>query len=229
MASPTSWTWVSVNSGSWWWTGRPGVLRFMGSQRVGHSWATELNWFTAVIFFSLFLLAVLGLHCCRGFCLVMASRGYLLLYSGFSLLGLLLSWSTGSRSCRLQQLWLPDSWNRSSVVGVHGLSLWYVGSSQIRDWTRVSCIGRQIIYHWASREAQEVCLILEVCFTGPGTCTFSGAYLVRPANHIIKIFGVIFPKQYLLVNKLVTCFLKINSLEKSPWMPVVNREPEWIH
>ena len=35
MASPTRWTWVSVNSGSWWWTGRPGVLRFMGSQRVG--------------------------------------------------------------------------------------------------------------------------------------------------------------------------------------------------
>ena len=41
---PTQWTWVWVNSGSWWWTGRPGVLRFMGSQRVGHDWATELNW-----------------------------------------------------------------------------------------------------------------------------------------------------------------------------------------
>ena len=39
----TRWTWVWVNSGSWWWTGRPGVLRFMGSQRVGHDWATELN------------------------------------------------------------------------------------------------------------------------------------------------------------------------------------------
>ena len=44
MASPTLWTWVWVNSGNWWWTGRPGVLRFMGSQRVGHNWATELNW-----------------------------------------------------------------------------------------------------------------------------------------------------------------------------------------
>ena len=43
MASPTWLTWVSVSSGSWWWTGRPGVLRFMGSQRVGHVWATELN------------------------------------------------------------------------------------------------------------------------------------------------------------------------------------------
>ena len=44
MASLTRWTWVWVNSGSWWWTGRPGVLWFMGSQRVGHYWATELNW-----------------------------------------------------------------------------------------------------------------------------------------------------------------------------------------
>ena len=40
----TWWTWVWVTSGSWWWIGRPGVLRFMGSQRVGHDWATELNW-----------------------------------------------------------------------------------------------------------------------------------------------------------------------------------------
>ena len=44
MASPTQWTWVWVNSKNWWWTGRPGVLRFMGLQRVGHDWVTELNW-----------------------------------------------------------------------------------------------------------------------------------------------------------------------------------------
>ena len=44
MASLTRWTGVWVNSGSRWWTGRPGVLRFMGSQRVGYDWATELNW-----------------------------------------------------------------------------------------------------------------------------------------------------------------------------------------
>ena len=51
MASPTQRTWVWVNSRSWWWTGRPGVLRFMGSQRVRHNWATELtNW----LIFSLF-------------------------------------------------------------------------------------------------------------------------------------------------------------------------------
>ena len=44
MASLTQWTWVWVNSVSWWWTGRPGVLQFMGLQRVRHDWATELNW-----------------------------------------------------------------------------------------------------------------------------------------------------------------------------------------
>ena len=44
MASLTQWTWVWVDSGSWWWTGRPGVLWFMGLQRVRHDWATELNW-----------------------------------------------------------------------------------------------------------------------------------------------------------------------------------------
>ena len=48
IASLTRWTWVWVNSGSWWWTGRPDVLRFMGSQRVGHDWATELNWLITV-------------------------------------------------------------------------------------------------------------------------------------------------------------------------------------
>ena len=44
MASLTQQTWVWINSRSWWWTGRPDVLQFMGLQRVGHNWATELNW-----------------------------------------------------------------------------------------------------------------------------------------------------------------------------------------
>ena len=44
MALPTQWTWVWVDSGSWWWTVRPGMLQSMESQRVRHDWATELNW-----------------------------------------------------------------------------------------------------------------------------------------------------------------------------------------
>ena len=43
-ASPTRWTWVWESSRSWEWTGKPDVLQSMGSQRVGHNWATEPNW-----------------------------------------------------------------------------------------------------------------------------------------------------------------------------------------
>ena len=43
MASPTQWTWIWVDSSRWWWTGRPGVLQFMGLQRVRHDSVTELN------------------------------------------------------------------------------------------------------------------------------------------------------------------------------------------
>ena len=53
MASLTQWTWVWVNSRSWWWTGRPGVLRFMGLQRVRHDWETELNWIWWVTYFEI--------------------------------------------------------------------------------------------------------------------------------------------------------------------------------
>ena len=53
MSSPTWWTWVWVNFGNWWWTGRPGALKSMGSQRVGHDGATELNWTGFQVFFSL--------------------------------------------------------------------------------------------------------------------------------------------------------------------------------
>ena len=54
MASQTQRTWVWVDSGSWWWTRKSGVLRFMGSQRVRHDWATELNWALHYLFFSSF-------------------------------------------------------------------------------------------------------------------------------------------------------------------------------
>ena len=50
MASPIQRTWVWLSSGSWWWIGKPGMLQSMGSQRVGHDWATELNWPTQVLF-----------------------------------------------------------------------------------------------------------------------------------------------------------------------------------
>ena len=61
MASLTRWTWVRVNSGSWWWTGRPGMLWFMGSQRVGHDWVTELNWTDSEIFLKFTIIFICSL------------------------------------------------------------------------------------------------------------------------------------------------------------------------
>ena len=63
MASPTRWTWIWADSGSWWWTGRPGVLRFMGSQRVRHDWLswTEFNLFIWLHWVSV---AALEIFCC---------------------------------------------------------------------------------------------------------------------------------------------------------------------
>ena len=58
MATPTWWTWVWVSSGSWWWTGKSGVLQSMGSQRFGHDWATELNREIPVISILLFFKVV---------------------------------------------------------------------------------------------------------------------------------------------------------------------------
>ena len=61
MAWPTRWTWVWVDSGSWWWTGKPGVMQFMGLQGVGHAWVTELNWteYMPIFFFKIFILGML--------------------------------------------------------------------------------------------------------------------------------------------------------------------------
>ena len=59
MASPTQWTWVWINCRSWWWTGKPGEMQSMGSQRVGHDWVTEPNltdmyyWITFAVYLKL--------------------------------------------------------------------------------------------------------------------------------------------------------------------------------
>ena len=63
MASLTRWKWVWVSSGSWWWTGKPGVLQSMGLGRVGHNWATELNWTEGLtLYYILILRPYLGFH-----------------------------------------------------------------------------------------------------------------------------------------------------------------------
>ena len=59
MVSLTQRAWVWASSGCWWWTGKPGMLQSMGSQRVRYNWVTELNWTdriytTYVIYFMYF-------------------------------------------------------------------------------------------------------------------------------------------------------------------------------
>ena len=66
MTSLTQWTWVWVNSGSWWWTGKPGMLQSMGSQRVEHDWATKLNWTEPLHWASLVAQRVKNLACNSG-------------------------------------------------------------------------------------------------------------------------------------------------------------------
>ena len=85
VASPTWWTWVWVDSGSWWRTGRPGVLQFMGSQRVRHSWATELNGEMQMLRDSLVAQLVKNLPAMREtwvWSLAGEGKGYPLQYSG---------------------------------------------------------------------------------------------------------------------------------------------------
>ena len=126
MASPTRWAWVWVNSGSWWWTGRPGVLRFMGLQRVGHDWATELNWTELKIPWGDVLLCVLVAQSCLTLC---NPTDYSL--PGFSVHGIL--------QARILE-WIAIPFSR--------------GTSQLRDRTLVSCITDRFFTIWATGKSQ---------------------------------------------------------------------------
>ena len=82
VASPTQWTWVWASSGSWWWTGRPGVLQSVGSQIVGHYWAT-VYLVHAVTFLSLSSYNVFGFpvdisHCDYRFQYLLTVESFLL-------------------------------------------------------------------------------------------------------------------------------------------------------
>ena len=77
MASLTRWIWVWVNSGSWWCTGRSGVLRFMGLQRVRHDWVTELNWLFSILWIYAFAFNTFLLLPTCSFFLLCSWVGYL--------------------------------------------------------------------------------------------------------------------------------------------------------
>ena len=87
-------------------------------------------------------LTVLHCHCCAGFPLVWASEGHSLALHGLLTMGFLLLQSGSSRVHEFHQLWLQGLF-----------ALQQVGASWMRDWTCVSCIGRQTLYHWVTRES----------------------------------------------------------------------------
>ena len=141
MASLTRWTWVGVSSRSRWWTAKPGVLPTIGLQRVGHDWAIELNWWLCWVFAVAWIslcseLGLLSIAECRLLTVVAPPVAERRLYcTAFSSC---ITWA--------QQFWLPGSREQAQQLWCTGLvALWHVGSSQIRDWTHVSCIGRWIL------------------------------------------------------------------------------------
>ena len=131
MSSPTQWTWVWVDSGSWWWTGRPGMLRFMGSQRVRHDWVNELNWTMCVHGWIMFFAEI---HCCC--CCYLVTQLCLTLRPH------------GLSPTRL--LCLSNSPGENTVVGCHAL---LQGIFPIQGLNPGLLLCRQILYHWATREA----------------------------------------------------------------------------
>ena len=147
MASLTQWTWVWVNSGRWWWTGRPGMPWFMGSQRVRHDWATELNWTELSNFQSLLHIKKLLGNLLKNTNPHPMKMKVLLFLSRLTF-------------CDPMDCSLPDS-SVHRILQARILE-WVAisfsrGFSQPRDQTQVSCgsyIGRHILYHWATWEAR---------------------------------------------------------------------------
>ena len=156
MALLTRWMWVWVISGSWWWTGRPVVLGFMGSQRVGHDWATELNW-SLVLWWESIDLLDLNWH--RSYWNY-NGHSYLVSYFSFALYHAQLLSCMGL-FCNPLDCSLPGS-------SVHGIlqvkilewvaSFFSRGPSRPKDQTCVYCawcIGRWVLYHCATWVAPE--------------------------------------------------------------------------
>ena len=133
----TRWMRVWVNSGSWWWTGRPGMLRFMGSQRVGHDWATELNWTDNR--------KESGKEYIICVCMYASVYIWLTVVYTWSWHAVWVSCRLGARSVASSSLWPMDCGPR---VSIHGISEARIlervaisssrGSSWPRDWTQDS-------------------------------------------------------------------------------------------
>ena len=104
MASLTQWTWVWVSSESWWWTGKPGMLQSMGSQRVGHDCMTELNWGFPVLYHLPDLLKLISIE------FLMLSNHFILCHPLLFLLAIFPSIRVFSNELALHIRW-PKYWS----------------------------------------------------------------------------------------------------------------------
>ena len=93
-------------------------------------------------------LAVLGLHCCVGFSLVVECRGYSLVVHRLLIAVASLIAENSSRHVSF------SSFGTQALVAP-----WHVGSSQSKDQTRVAGIGRQVLNHWTSRKSHSLLLM----------------------------------------------------------------------
>ena len=105
MASPAQWTGIWVSSRSWCWTGKPGMLQAIRSQKVGHDWVTELNWYLPYPFlcwWTFKLLACLGYckECCSGYwgAYIFSNYGFLWIYAQEWVYGIAESYSSSKFS-----------------------------------------------------------------------------------------------------------------------------------
>ena len=147
MASPTWWTWVWASSWSWWWTGKPGMLQSMESQRVRHDWMTELNWI---------ILPHSSVCVCVCVCVCACVLSCVQLFST--------PWTVAHQAPLSM-----DFLGKNTGAGCHFL---LQGSSWPRDGTQVSCIASWFFIIWAPRKINIFpniyvifCLVF-VCFFG---------------------------------------------------------------
>ena len=174
MASPTRWKWVLVSSGSWWWTGKPGVLQSTGLQRVGHDWVTELNWSqNRPSPYSRLWKKVANT---RSFLWIESeSESHSVMSNSLGPHGLYSSWNSpgqniGVGSLSLLQGIFPTQGSNPGLSHCRPIlyPLSHKGSPRIlewvaypfssrtsrpRNWTGVSCIARGFFTNWAIREA----------------------------------------------------------------------------
>ena len=152
--SRTQWRWVWVSSGSWWWTGRPRMLQSMGLQRVGHDWVMELNWMPFIRFskeygkttgsYQLLQISKITIYFLHALdCVCSDAKSSLTLF-----------WLHGLQpACQA-----PLSMDFSRQECCRFL---LQGSSWPRNGNVISCIHRQILDHWATREAHRRLYVLD--------------------------------------------------------------------